>query len=119
MRLGHRSEALEAEIGPHLGIGHAGRTVAVLAGAAVNPAGREPDALGRDVVVEQGFGGVQDLLPADPTFGQVAQQVVEIAWVGLVGADVLGGVDRIEAHPSFRLLCANEARSMFDRITSL
>ncbi len=64
----------------------------------IDPGGGEACGVGGHVIVEQALRGVQDILPLDAEFRDVLQQIGEVAWVRLVGTDILGGVDRIERH---------------------
>ncbi len=96
MRLGELAHAGEAEIiGRHVARMHRGAETLV-GMAAVDPAGLQPDRVGRLVVMEHAFGGVQDHVLPDPALGKPRQHVFEIAQARLVGADVLRRVDRVE-----------------------
>jgi len=68
-----------------------------LAEAPIDPGSRETCLLGGHMVVTQALRGVQDLRSANAEVGlHMLDQIGEIARIGLVGADVLGRVDRIE-----------------------
>ncbi len=60
------------------------------------------------MVVEHAFRRVQDLVLFDAAAREVRQHVFEVARRRLVGADVLGRVDRIERHPEL-LVAVGEA----------
>lgn len=63
----------------------------------VDPDTAHAHLLRRDVVVEDALGDVQDLVLFHArVLLRVAQQVLEVAQVGLVATDVLGGVDAEE-----------------------
>src|SRR5262245_20833109 len=80
----------------HRLVGCTGGTEVALGGAAVDPGGSEAEALGRNVVVEQALGRVQQPLLAHAERGDALQQDLEVAWRRLVGADVLSGDDQVE-----------------------
>ncbi|HZK89069.1 MAG TPA: hypothetical protein VFC56_02885 [Stellaceae bacterium] len=42
---------------------------------------------------------MQDVAGPVAAFGEPVEQIAEITRIGLVGADILGGVDRVEGHP--------------------
>ena len=64
--------------------------------AAVDPDGRHPQVLGRDVVVEEALGDVQDPLPRHVDRLERELEVVE---AGLVAPRLLGGHDPVELRP--------------------
>ena len=70
------------------------------------------------MVVEQALRDVQQLVLRDPGLGQARQQIVEIAQVGLVRADLLGGEDMVEFDAEPPLLPAKLGRSTLDRMIS-
>src|ERR671914_2305273 len=90
MGVGHGAEALELEVRLDCGARAAGRGRA-LAVTTPDPAGGEPEALGGQVVVVQGFGRVQDFSSIDAPLTESVEHVLEVMCVGLVRADVLGG----------------------------
>ena len=92
----------------------------LLVEAPVDPGPGETRLLGRHMVVTQALRGVQDLRSANAEVGlHMLDQIGEIPRIGLVRADVLGRVYRIEITPSFLLLAAKLTRSTFERMTSL
>src|SRR5262245_34074272 len=112
MRLGQFGEALEMEIELWRVRRHDGGAAALLAMTPVDPGASETGALGRDMVVMQALGRMQDLGFAN---GQVRfemlEQISEIAGVGLVGADILGRVDGIEGDAEL-LVAGGEAHAI-------
>src|SRR5258706_5842341 len=95
MRLGHRDHAVEAKVVLRRAGGRHGRAPAFVGVAAVDPGAGQAEPVGRRVVVKQALGGVQDVLLLEAeVLLQTPQHVLEVARAGLVGADVLRGVDR-------------------------
>src|SRR5665811_5553 len=67
---------------------------------AIDPCGGEADLGRRDVVVVEALRDVEDLILLHSVIGsKVVDHGVEIAPGGLVGPDVLGGVDGLERDP--------------------
>lgn len=64
----------------------------------VDPAGFQTVLVRRLVIVEHALGGVQDLLLLHADLAQLLDHVVEIPVRRFIGADVLGGVERVELH---------------------
>ena len=64
--------------------------------AAINPAIGNAVPPGRHVIVKQAFGGVQDVALCQAQIAHMLQHVDEIAIIGFVGADIFGGIDRVE-----------------------
>ncbi len=77
----------------------------------VDPIGGETEGGRLDMVVVQALSGVQYVVLLDATLLEVLQHVLEVARVGLVGADVLGGVDGVELDAELRV-AGGEARSI-------
>src|SRR5262249_33723718 len=88
--------AVETEVRLHLLSGRARGTVALLVVAAMDPAAGEAELLGRDVVVVEALGYVQEARGQIALVLQIGQQVLEVLHVRFVAADVLGGVDVVE-----------------------
>jgi len=60
---------------------------------AIDPDRRQAFPLGRNVIVEQALGHVQQLGAVDAELGKRGVEDAEVVLGGLVGADVLGGDD--------------------------
>ena len=66
----------------------------------VYPCVVQTDSARRDVVVSDALGRVEDVgLPMAQVRGRVLNQVLEVGWVRLVGADVLCRLDGVELDP--------------------
>src|SRR5262245_37639109 len=93
MRIRQLSKTLEVEV--DLGrIRRYDRGAAALsAKSAVDPGAGEAGAFGRDMVMMQALSGVENLRFANAEIGfDMFDEISEVAGVGLVGSDVLGGV---------------------------
>ncbi len=64
--------------------------------AAMDPAIGNAVPARRHMIVKQAFGGVKDIALGQAQIAHMLQQVHEIAVIGLVRADIFGGVDRVE-----------------------
>ena len=105
MSVGHPGERGEVEVDLRRLLDRARRAGPARLRPPVDPGGGETEGAGGGAVVEQALRGVQDPALHRPEVAlQTLQHVVEVPRVGLVGADVLGGVDRVELH--FELLVA-------------
>ena len=87
----------EGRVGRRLG--RRRRTAARSAVAAVDPDRREAQPLGRDVVVEQALGDVEDPLARQP---DPLEGDLEVVLVGLVAPGLLGGHDPVERRAEAR-----------------
>src|SRR5271154_1592374 len=97
VRLDHRDHAVEAEVELRRTASWHGRAPSLVSVATINPCARQSEIVGRSVIMEQTLGGVKDVLLLEPeVLIQAPKHVFEIARIGLVGADVLGRVDRVE-----------------------
>lgn len=97
MRLGELGQALEMEIDLGRVLWEHGGAAARLAEAPVDPGAREARFLRRHMVVMQALRRVQDIGLADTELGiEMREQEGEVARIRLVGADILGRIDRVE-----------------------
>jgi hypothetical protein len=97
MRVRQCPHADKAEIVPHL-VNRFGRTPTANLVSAVYPGRGEAGRLRRDMVVEQALRDMEDLFLRRPLFAQAVHEIGEVLPVRLVGADILGRVDRIKSH---------------------
>ena len=81
------NEAMSGKVASGVGVGGRRRARARPVVAAVDPDGREPEPLGRHVVVEEALGDVQDALARQP---DPLERDLEVARVGLVAAAPTG-----------------------------
>src|SRR5260370_40115674 len=96
VRLDESGHAGEFEVGCGVAFREHRGARARAALAAVDPGGLQAHRLrGRDVVVEA-LGGMQDVVLAETDLLELAEEVTEVAEIGLVGADVLGRHDLVE-----------------------
>ena len=92
---------------------------AVLVVAAVDPAIGQPELVGRRMVVEHAFGGMQDVTLFDPLTRQHLKHIVEIAIGGFIAADILSGINTIKCTPRRVFAPENVRLSVLVRTTSL
>ncbi len=74
-----------------------------------DPAVGDTMGAGRDVIVEQAFGGVEQILLFQPKVADMVQHVNEVAVVRLVRADVLSRIDGVEFHAQLRVRVGESA----------
>src|ERR1700722_3688217 len=96
MRLGQFSHAGEPEGDMRQFAGIHGSAKTLLGISPVDPAGFQPDIVGRLVIMEHAFGGVKDLLLPDADLAEPLDHVFEIADRRLVRPDVFRGVHGVE-----------------------
>ena len=78
---------------------------ACLSMATVNPGRRKANPVCRQMIMEQAFCCVQDLMPLVSRFSKSLDHVFEVAQIRLVGTDVLGGKDIVEVNPQPCVAC--------------
>src|SRR6516162_403552 len=73
--------------------------------APIDPNRPQTDGVCRSVIVKEALGYMHDVALGMTRMFQRVDHVAEISEVGLIGADILGGVDRVEgdAEPSLAL----------------
>ena len=97
MRIDQFSQVFEARVGFDLGWVRSSNCCT----RTINPHLRQTDRFGWCVIVKQALGNMENVAFGVTEVAQPRQQIVEIAPVGFVGADVLCGIDGVEVNAEF------------------
>ena len=115
-KLRHRCE-LEIELRHDARIHRGAKAFFVV--PAEDPARGEVHGVRRLVVMEQALSRVEHVVLPEPMIGEMLDHVFEIALLRLVGADVLGGIDRIELDLQPLVAGGEDSLSTLERMISL